>query len=690
MATEVVHAIEISLVDISTKSVTLGPQMATIVREISGVLIKPGANEITIYGVDPQVDPDSIRVSGKGPGTITDIQTTTVTQRNSFEELFPGCEVEPEDNHVDHDDPDDDFGVDRSELSKKEKELKLLDSSLAAAHRELETARKSIEFLDDYGKSMKAGDTPVARLEEYLRTYQTQRLKLGDYCYECEGNISDISNRKSRLCRKMRDLEAAFSHARDAAAKPEHENRKRKQHEHNITVAEKKRRREAQTNRRNSTISVFGASETAGKVELSITYVTKKAGWVPCYELNLTTLTSSGKAVYLAEYHNFSSEVWRDAKENTPGSSSSDGWRNPLENHVGFNARVGLENCAFNRNNIPKFPTTNPSLAPATYSTGQLLGKQQQQQRQLTNIAQAQRMLPPPPHTAIVLSPSPPPPAAIPASSGNLPETTAEDDDATICADLTDAVTTLSDTSNALTFQESSRQDYGLTTNYDIPGQRTLRPSPLKCRHVIAEIDFPRVEFSHVINPKLRPAAFLRAKAFNTSSLALLRGNVGLTLDGTFMGVAVLPGSRPNTTFSLSLGVDPGIQVNYATPVVHRTSGGCFTGSSESTVFTRSCWIGNTKSTAVSLVVLDQVPVSETEGLQVNILQPKGLSKEGDSVSVVPDSSAAKAIWGSGRVTMLKSGEIMWQLALEKGKEAKLTLDFETKMPSGQKMTGAY
>ncbi|KGM92140.1 uncharacterized protein PADG_11676 [Paracoccidioides brasiliensis Pb18] len=485
MATEVVHAIEISLVDISTKSVTLGPQMAIIVREISGVLIKPGANEITIYGVDPQVDPDSIRVSGKGPGTITDIQTTTVTQRNSFEELFPGCEVEPEDNHVDHDDPDDDFGVDRSELSKTGKELKLLDSSLAAAHRELETARKSIELLDDYGKSMKAGDTPVARLEEYLRTYQTQRLKLDDYCYECEGNISDISNRKSRLCRKMRDLEAAFSHARDAAAKPEHENRKRKQHEHNITVAEKKRRREAQTNRRNSTISVFGASETAGKVELSITYVTKKAGWVPCYELNLTTLTSSGKAVYLAEYHNFSSEVWRDAKvvlstsetsfgglgeklpllkpwnvklvqENTPGSSSSDGWRNPLENHVGFNARVGLENRAFNRNNIPKFPTTNPSLAPATYSTGLLLGKQQQQQRQLTNIAQAQRMLPPPPHTAIVLSPSPPPPAAIPASSGNLPETTAEDDDATICADLTDAVTTLSDTSNALTFQESS------------------------------------------------------------------------------------------------------------------------------------------------------------------------------------------------------------------------------------------
>ncbi|EEH38009.2 hypothetical protein PAAG_00930 [Paracoccidioides lutzii Pb01] len=40
MATEIVHTIEISLVDISTKSVTLGPQIATIVRKIPGVLFK--------------------------------------------------------------------------------------------------------------------------------------------------------------------------------------------------------------------------------------------------------------------------------------------------------------------------------------------------------------------------------------------------------------------------------------------------------------------------------------------------------------------------------------------------------------------------------------------------------------------------------------------------------------------------
>lgn len=40
MATDTVHTAEISLVDTPTKSVTLGPERATIVREILGVPIK--------------------------------------------------------------------------------------------------------------------------------------------------------------------------------------------------------------------------------------------------------------------------------------------------------------------------------------------------------------------------------------------------------------------------------------------------------------------------------------------------------------------------------------------------------------------------------------------------------------------------------------------------------------------------
>ncbi|KAL2371361.1 hypothetical protein BDBG_09086 [Blastomyces gilchristii SLH14081] len=768
MTADTAHTVEVSLVDTLTTSVTLGPERATIVREILGIPIKPGPNEIIIYGVDPQVDPDSIRVSGQGPGTITDIQTATVTQRNHFEELFPGCEVESEDNDIDDEDPDDDFGVDRSELSNAERELKVWDSDLAAAERERQTAEKSLAVLDGYGKTIKAGDVPAAKLEEYLHTYQRQVSTLGDVMYNCDNKVAEIFEKREKVSSKVNKLAAAFKRARDAAAKPERENRKRKLHDHNIVVAEKRRRRDdhlkfypqqvgvvtlfldgfsnltPSSSRQNSTITSTDALERIGKIDLSLTYVTKKAAWLPCYEFNLTTLTSSGKGVYLAEYHNSSSEVWRDAKltlstsetcfgglgeklpllkawhlnllkEESEESSSLDSWSKGLENPAEISTRVALEHAAFLKKNTNTSLTISPNLLMHKMSNQlehhrqerqqalqqqrqhqrqiqmQRLQQQQQQQQQeqLTNIAVSQRILPPRPTS--VTAPVSPPPVPAPAMSGSTQGGQAtEEDNITIDGDSIDPATIFSDSSNALTFQESSQHGYGLTTSYDIPGRRTLRPSPLKHRHVIAELDFPKVEYSHVIIPKLRPAAFLRAKVFNTSSLALLRGQVGVTLDGTFMGTVVLAGGRPNTTLSLSLGVDPGIQVSYDKPSVRRVSGGFFAGSLETAIFTRSCRITNTKSTAVSLVLLDQVPVSKNGSLQVNVLEPKGLDKEGDSATVALDSSAVKERWGSGRVSRLKAGEIMWQLEVKKGMELKLTLAYEAKMPTGYQIIGVH
>jgi hypothetical protein len=64
--------------------------------------------------------------------------------------------------------------------------------------------------------------------------------------------------------------------------------------------------------------------------------------------------------------------------------------------------------------------------------------------------------------------------------------------------------------------QESLRQDYRLTTTYDLPGHRTLTPSSVSRRHVIAELDLSTITLSHALVPKLRPAAFLKARIKNT------------------------------------------------------------------------------------------------------------------------------------------------------------------------------
>ena len=252
------------------------------------------------------------------------------------------------------------------------------------------------------------------------------------------------------------------------------------------------------------------------------------------------------------------------------------------------------------------------------------------------------------------------------------------DSDGTVAA-------TLSDTSNALAFQESSRHDHGLTTTYEIPGTRTLQPSSLQRRHVLAELEISAVTFSHVIIPKLRPAAFLKARFVNTSSVTFLRGKAGLSLDGTFLGTTRVPNCPPNLDINLSLGVDPGIYVDYAKPAVRRATTGFFN-KEDCAIFTRVCRIRNTKHGKVNIAMFDQVPVSEDERLRIRILEPKGLDKEGDSTRL--GSEISKGPWGNGKVTMGKTGEIRWDMTLEKNVEVKITLEYEAKIPTGQKIVG--
>lgn len=237
----------------------------------------------------------------------------------------------------------------------------------------------------------------------------------------------------------------------------------------------------------------------------------------------------------------------------------------------------------------------------------------------------------------------------------------------------------------SIAHQDSVRQDYGLTTTYDLPGQRTLEPSTVQRRHVIAELHLTSVTLSHVLIPKLRRAAFLKARITNTTSVSLLRGKAGMTVDGTFLGSTTLSSCEPRQFIDLSLGVDPSVLVSYAKPTARRATTGFFS-KEDSAIFTRSCWIKNTKKNDVSITVFDQVPVSEDENLRINIIEPRGLDKENDTVNL--HELLKKGENGKGDVLLGKNGQIKWNITLKPGKDIKLVLEYETRIPSGQQIVG--
>lgn len=265
---------------------------------------------------------------------------------------------------------------------------------------------------------------------------------------------------------------------------------------------------------------------------------------------------------------------------------------------------------------------------------------------------------------------------------------------------------TLHEAEPSLDFQESAMEETGLTTTYDLPGTKTLAPSTNASKQRVARILFNNVAFSHTIVAKYRPAAFLKARLRNASKMSLLRGPVGLTLDGTFMGRSSLPRCSSGDSFTMSLGVDPTIRVSYPKPDVKRSSSGVFS-KENSTAYRRSVAITNTRGASstsssstsssspsggggakpVRLVVLDQVPVSEDDKLRVEIAHPSGLveGRAGVSTGVIREGSGGGAAkdWGKAVATLKKGGEVSWDVELNAGRSVKLDLEYEVSLPAG-------
>lgn len=329
---------------------------------------------------------------------------------------------------------------------------------------------------------------------------------------------------------------------------------------------------------------------------------------------------------------------------------------------------------------------------------GGLFGAAPQQPQNLNGFGSNSNTVPSNTNNVPSAPPPPPPPPSAPAKSlfgqsmsapnnagGQSPQNNPFDTAASAAVELeADDSDTQSLTSSALEHQDSVKQDYGMTTSYELPSRRTLAPSLVSRRHVLADLDLKSVTLTYVVVPKRQEAAFLRARVKNTSSLTLHPGQVGITVDGTFVGTASLEMCGPNVFFNISLGIDPGIQVKYAKPAVKLITGAMFFNKEDGAKFRRSCWVKNTKTTAVDLIVFDQVPVSDDEKLRVNLLQPAGLEKEGDEADIEMEKKK-----GHGTATLQKNGQIKWTLRLEPREEIRLVLEYEAKVPTGSDVSAA-
>ncbi|KAK1531857.1 hypothetical protein CPAR01_11506 [Colletotrichum paranaense] len=769
---DITHNKEYHVRDLAARSVTLYPSSAQVVRDLRNLQLKPGANEITIFGLTPTIDESTIKVDGAGSAIITDIAIELIPNRESFQDVYPDSDDEMSDADVPHEedgeDEEESEETEPSPLDKVRARIRQLRDEERSAKEVVESAANRLKILDAHGASLESKEG--VNIADSIETYRAERerifqdhvagvtrgqdnmkrlsiaLKQETRLVKREKREAADATRAMKKARKERDRQAQKD-ARERTKLKKEKARIRAERErfwpklcYSVRVSLEVMAFTPSSSRRTSVSSETAQAWTPApektdegrdiKCDLSLSYVTSSAFWAPSYDLQLFTTNNTGTLCYDARITNKTSETWSNCKVILSTSQATfAGLENAIPTLKPWNIKLAPKEGNANETDIlssreerqqrsewwraqqtkaqPQKPrndlfgvdcnnVSNSATNLADYQKGlmvlnqdskhrrmmypaqgqgqsqhqdQIQAQMQAQQMQVQQMQQMQQM----------------PQMQRMHQSGSAPSPHQWRPQRTTQEFMGSEV---SEEDEDLDFQESTIEETGFTTTYDLPGTKTLPPRPTASKQRVARISFSNIAFSHTIIAKYKPVAYLKSRIRNSSRLTLLRAEAGLTLDGTFMGRTHLPRCSAGDVFSLGLGIDPAIKVNYPKVDVRRTTTGLFS-KENSSVYSRSITIFNSRASAgkpVSLLVLDQVPVSEDERLRVDVLAPKGLVVDGSGASTGQPAREGKQDidWGQAAATLKgRQGQVEWQVKLNAGKAVKLGLEYVVALPTG-------
>jgi hypothetical protein len=168
-------------------------------------------------------------------------------------------------------------------------------------------------------------------------------------------------------------------------------------------------------------------------------------------------------------------------------------------------------------------------------------------------------------------------------------------------------------------------------------------------------------EYEYYCVPKVNKDAFLLANISDWEQYNLLEGEANIFFENTFIGKTILDVRYVSDTLNISLGRDKSVSVQREK--VKEYTARKFLGSKTETTRDWKITVKNNKRQPVSLVLLDQIPVSTLQEIEVNpeILSNGELEKE--------------------------SGEVKWKITLPPTEKKEIELKYKVKYPNGKSLT---
>lgn len=154
------------------EGVTLFPTQAQIIRDIKGISLQPGSNQIVIEGLAPTVDEPSIKVEGTGSATITEVSVDLLPNKDVYEDIYPSDDEEESDSS------DGESDAEIEELTALNKKIKKLQKSLLDENEKTNSGTNRLRICDNFGQSVEKQRPPPGDLEVLLTAYQVERAKI--------------------------------------------------------------------------------------------------------------------------------------------------------------------------------------------------------------------------------------------------------------------------------------------------------------------------------------------------------------------------------------------------------------------------------------------------------------------------------------------------------------------------------
>ncbi|KAL3960600.1 hypothetical protein ACCO45_005717 [Purpureocillium lilacinum] len=350
---DAVNKLEFHVRKLPTRSVTLFPTRAQVSRELASVQLKPGTNEITVLGLTPTADRDSVRVETASSVAISDVLVESLPNRDIWQDIYPS------DSESESDDHDDDWEApfrwdEGAELQAGRRRLEHLRDALDLANEKIANAEARLKYLDAYGKTLeRKRSVPVA---DGLDAYKQERAKLHDDIMEGRRERRDADRAVTEHARDLDSLvckdgvaERKARKAWERDRKPKTQAKEKRARQRMERAKERARiRREREdfwpkfcyavritieagaaftpgSSRRASVVTTdvdvtkldgteAGDVSSPLSCDLVLSYVTSSAYWTPSYDLKLSTTNNTGALSFEAELHNATSETWSNCR----------------------------------------------------------------------------------------------------------------------------------------------------------------------------------------------------------------------------------------------------------------------------------------------------------------------------------------------------------------------------------------